>query len=206
MVIRTEYRGQRYSMGSSDPFPAGFEIRFGSLNFQAMGNSYLMRIINRDELHPWRSIGPGPVPIMPRADAVALAQADIAGPSAPRRRRRSGQRSRQARMERRQAACVASQRDPPASETATAPAGEHVVPEPRFPHGMRNVAMAYASSASTDVAAYEDLPGHHLLAARNLISTTNDESYHGSASELPPATSHRYAEWDFSDVPDPVMF
>jgi hypothetical protein len=37
MVIRTEYRGERYSMGSSDPFPAGFEIRFGSLNFQATG-------------------------------------------------------------------------------------------------------------------------------------------------------------------------
>jgi hypothetical protein len=30
--------------------------------------------------------------------------------------------------------------------------------------------------------------------------------YHGSASELPPATSHGYAEWDFSGVPDPVMF
>jgi hypothetical protein len=71
---------------------------------------------------------------------------------------------------------------------------------------MRNVAMAYASSASTDVVAYEDLPSHHLLAARNLIATTNDESYHGSASELPPATSHGYAEWDFSGVPDPVMF
>jgi hypothetical protein len=40
MVIRTEYRGQRYSMGSSDPLPAGFEIRFGSLNFQATGNDY----------------------------------------------------------------------------------------------------------------------------------------------------------------------
>jgi hypothetical protein len=66
--------------------------------------------------------------------------------------------------------------------------------------------MAYASSASTDVAAYEDLPGHHLLAARNLITTTNDEYYHGSASELPPAISHGYAEWDFSGVPDPVMF
>jgi hypothetical protein len=64
--------------------------------------------------------------------------------------------------------------------------------------------MAYASSTSTDVAAYEDLPGHHLLAARSLIATTNDESYHGSASELPPATSHGYAEWDFSGVPDPV--
>jgi hypothetical protein len=69
-----------------------------------------------------------------------------------------------------------------------------------------NVAAAYASSASTDVTAYEDLPGHHLLAVRNLIATTNDESYHGSASELPPATLHGYAKWDFSGVPDPVMF
>jgi hypothetical protein len=71
---------------------------------------------------------------------------------------------------------------------------------------MRNAAMAYASSTSTDVAVYEDLPGHHLLEARNLIATTNDESYHSSASELPPGTSHGYAEWDFSCVPDPVMF
>jgi hypothetical protein len=29
-------------MGSSDPLPAGFEIRFGGLNFQATGNGYLM--------------------------------------------------------------------------------------------------------------------------------------------------------------------
>jgi hypothetical protein len=50
MVIRTEYRSQRYSMGSSDPLPAGFKIRFGSLNFQAPGNGYLMCITNRDEL------------------------------------------------------------------------------------------------------------------------------------------------------------
>jgi hypothetical protein len=109
-------------------------------------------------------------------------------------------------MERRRAARVASQRDTPVNEMATTPAGERVVPEPRFPHGMGNAATAYASSASTDVAAYEDPPGHHLLAVRNLIASTNDESYHGSASELPPATSHGYAEWDFSGVPDPVMF
>jgi hypothetical protein len=38
MVIHTEYRGQRYSMGSSDLLPAGFEIRFRGLNFQATGN------------------------------------------------------------------------------------------------------------------------------------------------------------------------
>jgi hypothetical protein len=56
------------------------------------------------------------------------------------------------------------------------------------------------------VAAYGDLPGHHLLAVWNLIATTSDESYHSSASELPPATSHGYAEWDFSGVLDPMMF
>jgi hypothetical protein len=39
---------------------------------------------------------------------------------------------------------------------------------------MRNAVMAYASSASTDVAAYKDLLGHHLLAVRNLITSTND--------------------------------
>jgi hypothetical protein len=71
---------------------------------------------------------------------------------------------------------------------------------------MRNAATAYASSASTDVEAYEDLPGHHLLAVQNLIASTNNKLYHGPASELPPATSHGYTEWDFSGVPDPVMF
>jgi hypothetical protein len=29
----------------------------------------------------------------------------------------------------------------------------------------------YTSSAGTDNAAYDDLPGYHLLAARNLIAT-----------------------------------
>jgi hypothetical protein len=42
MVIRTEYRSQRYSMGSSDP---------SHLNFQATGSGYLMCITNRNELH-----------------------------------------------------------------------------------------------------------------------------------------------------------
>jgi hypothetical protein len=61
MVIRTEYRGTRYSMGSSDPFPAGFEIRFGDLNFQATGNGYLMRLTNREELRARRQAGSAPV-------------------------------------------------------------------------------------------------------------------------------------------------
>jgi hypothetical protein len=84
--------------------------------------------------------------------------------------------------------------------------GECAVPEPLFPLGMCNAAMAYASSASIDVAARGGRPSLHVPSARNFTATTNDESYHGSASELPPATSHGYVEWDFSGVPDLVMF
>jgi hypothetical protein len=65
MVIRTKMTFQRGAMGRSDPFPTGFEILFGSLNFQAMGNGYHMRLLNRDELHPWRSTGLGPIPVTP---------------------------------------------------------------------------------------------------------------------------------------------
>jgi hypothetical protein len=83
MVIRTEYRGQRYSMGSSDPLPAGFEIQFGSLNFQATGNGYLMRITNSDDLRAWRQAGADPASVAPAARAPATAQVDAAGPSAP---------------------------------------------------------------------------------------------------------------------------
>jgi hypothetical protein len=89
---------------------------------------------------------------------------------------------------------------------ATASAREHTVLKPSFPLGMRNTVKAYASSDSTDVAARGVHPGRHVTADRNLTATTNDESYHGSASELPSATSHGYAEWDFSGVPDPVIF
>jgi hypothetical protein len=70
-------------MGSSDPLPTGFAIRFGSLNFQATGNGYLMRITNRDELRVRRPTGPAPVRAALAADAPVPAQADAVGPSAP---------------------------------------------------------------------------------------------------------------------------
>jgi hypothetical protein len=109
-------------------------------------------------------------------------------------------------MERRRAARVASQHDATTGAMATAPAGERVVSEPQFPLGMRNTAMAYASSANPNIVAREGHPGRHVPTARDLVATTDNESYHGSTSELPPTTSHGYAEWDFSGVPDPVMF
>jgi hypothetical protein len=44
------------------------------------------------------------------------------------------------------------------------------------------------------------------LVARDPSASAGDESSQGSTDELPPATSHGYAEWDFSGVPDLVMF
>jgi hypothetical protein len=196
MVIHTEYRGQRYSMGSSDPLLAGFEIRFGSLNFQATGNGYLMRITNRDELRARRQTGAGPDSVAPATHAPASVQVDAAGPSAPRHHRRSGQRSRQVRRS----------ADATTGETATAPTGECSVSGPRFPIGLRGATTAYVASANTDAAARRVRPGRHVQAVREPSASAYDESSRGSASKLPPATSHGYAEWDFSGVPYPVMF
>jgi hypothetical protein len=128
MVIRTEYHGQRYSMGSSNPLPAGFEIWFGSLNFQATGNDYLMCITNRDELRTRRQNGPDPASVAPATHAPASAPADAADPSSPRRRRRFGQHSRQAQTEHRRTARVASQCDATTSETAAAPTSRPMAP------------------------------------------------------------------------------
>jgi hypothetical protein len=49
-------------------------------------------------------------------------------------------------------------------------------------------------------------PGRHVLVARDPSASISDESSLGSVDALPPATSHGYAEWDFSNVPDLVMF
>jgi hypothetical protein len=108
MVIRTEYHDRWYAMGSSDPLPAGFEIRFGSLNFQDKGNGYLMRLTNREELRAWHQAGSAPVATARVAATTTPANTNAAGPSAPQRRRRSGQRSRQARTERRHVVRIAS--------------------------------------------------------------------------------------------------
>jgi hypothetical protein len=163
-------------MGSSDPLPAGFKIRFGSLNFHATGNGYLMRITNRVELHPWRSTWPGPIPATPAGGAPALAPPGAAGPSAPRRHRRSGQCSHRARAERRRAARAAAQHDEPLGATT---------PAEGFPHGICNAATAYTSSAGTDIVAYDDLPGYHLLVPEGSSPRTMSRTMAPTASYRP---------------------
>jgi hypothetical protein len=66
--------------------------------------------------------------------------------------------------------------------------------------------MAYVASASANAATRRVHPGRHVLVARDPSASAGDESSQGSADKLPPATSHKYVEWYFSGVPDPLMF
>ena len=173
-------RSNPYPMGVSNPLPAGRVISFGSLEFRATGNGYLMQLLSSER--------------------------DLIAPTTPaRRNRRSGQHSRQARAERRRAARHSSPTwveagmsqlsieangatVPPSRASASsvpAPSSAAALVPPRvgstspspFPFGMRNTAArTYASSISTNFAEYEDLPGHHLLSIRNLIASSLDES------------------------------
>jgi hypothetical protein len=87
-----------------------------------------------------------------------------------------------------------------------APMGERSVSGPRFPIGLRGAATAYVANASVNTTMRRVPPGRHVLVARDPSASAGDESSLGSLDALPPATSHGYAEWDFSGVPDPVMF
>jgi hypothetical protein len=49
-------------------------------------------------------------------------------------------------------------------------------------------------------------PGRHVFVARDPGTSAGDESSLGSLDALPAANLHGYAKWDFSGVPDPVMF
>ena len=129
-------------------------LRFGSIEFMAIGNGYDM------ELLP------------PRANPDAPA-------TQPRRRRCSGKRVRQARMERRRAArlssptwveagvpqpdAVVENATPSSPKPATMPTNGNASRPPLLPYWMRIAAVTFASSVSTNMSAYEDLPGHHLL-------------------------------------------
>jgi hypothetical protein len=69
MVTVTERTLERLAWGRSDPFPAEFEIWFGSIHYQATGNGYHMCILNRDVLRAvllGKSAAPMPVVFLPQ--------------------------------------------------------------------------------------------------------------------------------------------
>ena len=63
---------------------------------------------------------------------------------------------------------------------------------------MRSATTIRSSSVSTDLAAYNDLSGHHLISIWNLITTSPDELYPDSDSE-----DHG---WDYSGLRDAKAF
>ena len=73
--------------------------------------------------------------------------------------------------------------------------GETMAP-PELPFGLRNAAATFASSVSTSLSAYMDLPGHHLRSTLDLIATPPVSSY----LEDPTSGDDEWADADFSGV------
>jgi hypothetical protein len=70
------------------------------------------------------------------------------------------------------------------------------MPPLAFPYGLDPVARAYASSVSTSMSAYEELPGHHLRSTLDLVASTPASEYLDSTettgAELCTTTFRRY--------------
>jgi hypothetical protein len=71
---------------------------------------------------------------------------------------------------------------------------------PRFPIGLRGATAAYTANASANATMRRVPTGRHVYVSRDPSTSAGDESSLGSLDALPPATSHGYAEWDFSGV------
>jgi hypothetical protein len=69
---------------------------------------------------------------------------------------------------------------------------------------LRGATTAYNANANTTMRRVP--PGRHVYVARDPSASAGDESSLSSLDALPPANLHGYAEWDFSGMPDPVMF
>jgi hypothetical protein len=152
--------------GQLRPPPCRIRNPVRGMNFQATGNDYLMRLTNREELHTWCQAGSVPVAAAHVATTPTPASTDAAGPSAPRRRRRSSQHSRQARSERRHVERVASQHDAPTGVTVAAPVGECSASGPCFPIGLHGATTAYVANTNANATMRRVPPGRHVLVAR----------------------------------------
>jgi hypothetical protein len=151
MVIRTEYRGQRYSMGSSDPLPAGFEIRFGSLNFQATGTAISCASPTAPGFTHGGQPGQDQFPPRPLLTARHPPERTLRAPQ-----RHNADDDPASALDRRGWSDVGPRASPlnatrPLARWRPLPRGSAWFPNHSSPHGMRNVAMAYASSAGPKV-------------------------------------------------------
>ena len=77
-----------------------------------------------------------------------------------------------------------------------------IVASSELPFGFRSTAATYASSASTSLSAYADLPRHHLRSTLDLIAIAPVSSY----PEDPTSGEDKWAGTDFSGCGDPKTF
>ena len=80
--------------------------------------------------------------------------------------------------------------------------GELAATPSELPFGLRSTAATYASSASTSLSAYADLPGHHLRSTLDLITTPPVSSY----PKDPTSGEDEWVGADFSGCGDPETF
>jgi hypothetical protein len=77
---------------------------------------------------------------------------------------------------------------PPAGLGSISPA-VRTMPPWTFPYGLNMAAQWYASSISTNMGTYEELPGHHLHSTLDLGASTPASEYQDSTET--PGTEHR---------------
>lgn len=191
--------------GCVNQLPAGYEIKFGSIMFQATGNGNLMRIVEER-------------PVSDRPVTQSAPQESAQTPTTSKRKRRSGARTRRARANRRAREVADALAEVDLNDPPRPPATRRPVPRPQkarrpkadpaprapLPLGLRSAAAVYASSVSTNLSAYEELPGHHLMSIRDLIASTPDDSYPESAEES--GWGEEDPEWDYSGLVDREAF
>jgi len=73
---------------------------------------------------------------------------------------------------------------------------------PELPLGLKSAAATYASSVSTSLSAYADVPGHHLRSTLDLIASPPVSSY----PEDPTSGDDEWVGADFSGCGDPKTF
>jgi hypothetical protein len=87
----------------------------------------------------------------------------------------------------------------PSPTWSTTPA-PGTMPSSAFPFGLDSVAREYASSVSTCMSAYEELPGHHLCSTLDLVASTPASEYLDST--VSPDTELRATAFRHHDLRD----
>ncbi|EAY74023.1 hypothetical protein OsI_01909 [Oryza sativa Indica Group] len=182
--------------GPPGPLPRGYRITFGSLEFEATGEGFLMRLA---------SVAPG------------LITGPPASPTPSQIRRRRALHELQVRVERRVIpravlpdcdadlllrCAVAVQRDTsPPVVPAEGAHREDMAGPTQLPYGLTNTAARYSAALITSLSAYADSQGHQLGLIRNLHLSSPDRSSVDPDDEE-SVCGQEHPDLDYSELSD----